>query len=34
LTRWPAAIRAAAPRRAGIVWICVVAMSPFSLARG
>ncbi len=35
LTRWPAATRAAAPRRAGIVRSCVVAIGPSSLlARG
>src|SRR5258705_13015151 len=36
VTRWPFATRAATPRRAGIVWICVVAISrspgPRSLA--
>ena len=29
-----ATTRAAAPRRAGMVWVCVVAIGPFSLARG
>ena len=34
LIRWPAATRAAAPRRAGMLWVCVVAIGPFSLPRG